>query len=125
MVYGSDVYVAVALLVSIIPLAVWSGWVVRTGRARRSVMYIPVAASLIPVGCEVLTLRAVFASFDATPAKSTLLVSERLRYATALQPAAWSCIAIAALVLVIFSLRAPSDPDGPSARVVREPRRDQ
>jgi hypothetical protein len=119
--------VAIALVVSIIALASWTGWVVRTGRAGRSARYIPVVGGLGALACEVFAIRETFGAFGATVEagnKATML-AEHLGHAAALQVGAWACISVAALILMIFSLRQPSDPDGPSARVVREPRRDR
>jgi hypothetical protein len=119
--------VAVALLVSIVALVAWTGWVVRTGRAGKPARYIPVVAGLVAAACEAFAIRETLATFMATEEagnKATMLADHLGRVAV-LQVGAWASIAVAVLLLVILSLRQPSDPDAPSARVVREPHPDR
>lgn len=121
--------VPLALVVSLLVLTAWTTWVLRTGRAGSWAKYIPVIGGLGAAGFELLALHTAANAFgavaDANPAEKASLLADRIGQAAAFQVAAWAFISVAALLLVILSLRQPSDPDGPSARVVREPRRDR
>jgi hypothetical protein len=121
--------VPLVVLVSIVVLAAWTAWVVRTGRAGSWAKYIPVVGGLVAGGCELLAMRTLAGAFGAvaneTAADKASMLANGLGRAAALQVASWAAISVAALLLVILSLRQPSDPDGPSARVVREPRPDR
>jgi hypothetical protein len=118
-----------ALVVSLVVLTAWTAWVLRSGRAGAWAKYIPVIGGLGAAGFELLGLRTEASTFDAvanaSAAEKTSMLANGIGQAAAFQVAAWAFICVAALLLVILSLRQPSDPDGPSARVVREPRRDR
>ena len=118
-----------AFAVAIIAIALWAGWVVRTQRGGVRVRALPIATLVAVAVFETLgvyTLRATAGEVGAADAgnKASLLaagISHGMRYVAC----AWGSVVVALLVLAVLSLRAPRDPDAPSARVVREPRRDR
>jgi hypothetical protein len=118
-----------AILLSIVTLTAWTVWVLRSGRAGSWAKYIPVIGGIGAGGCELLAMRAMTGAFgavsNANPADKATVLADGIGRAAALQVGAWAFVAVAALLLVIVSLRAPSDPDGPNARVVRGPRPDR
>lgn len=121
--------VLLAFAVAIIALALWAGWVVQTKRGGGRVKALPIVTLVAVVVFETLgvyTIRATAGTVGAAEAgnKASLLaegISHGMRYAAC----AWGSVIVAALALAVLSLRAPRDPDAPSARVVREPRRDR
>ena len=118
-----------AFAVAIIAIALGAGWGVRSQRGGVRVRARPSATLVAVVVFETLgvyTLRATAGEVGAAEAgtKASVLaagISHGMRYAAC----AWGSVVVALLVLAVLSLRAPRDPDAPSARVVREPRRDR
>ena len=104
---------------AIIAIAMWSAWVVRTHRGRSHVHALPVVVLALVAVFETLAVRAVLAPLgDDASAKATALaghISRGMGYFAC----AWASVGVALLVLAVLSLRAPRDPDAPTARVVR------
>jgi hypothetical protein len=111
-----------ALLASIAALAMWTVWVVRSGRAAAWAKAIPVIAGLAAGGLQLAAMHAFQNSWqvaaEANPAEKTHALAEGLGHASFLAVAAWTVVAVAALLLVVFTLRAPQDVREPRARVV-------
>jgi hypothetical protein len=109
-----------ALLASIAAITMWTVWVVRSGRAGRSAQAIPVVTGLVAGGLQLLAMQsfrhAWTAAADTNPAAKASVLADGLGRASALAVGAWSMICVAALLLVVFSLRKPRDL--PPARVV-------
>jgi hypothetical protein len=111
-----------ALLASIAALAMWTIWILRSGRAERWAQAIPVVAGAVGGGLQLLAMHATRQAFadvagDAAGNKATLL-AEGLARASAFAVGAWTVVAAAALLLVVLTLRAPHDLREPRARVV-------
>lgn len=103
----------------------WAGWVVRTHRGATRVKALPLVVLALVAVFETLAVRAVLAPIDGDAgARQSQLVAHiatGMRYFAC----AWGSVLLALIWLAVLSLRAPNDPDAPSARVVREPRRDR
>ena len=118
-----------AFAVAIIAIALWAGWVVRSKRGGVRVRALPIATLVAVVVFETLAVHTILGTAGDLGAaeagnKASLLaegISRGMRYFAC----AWGSVLVAAIALAVLSLRAPSDPDAPSARVVREPHRDR
>ena len=114
-----------AFAFAIIVIAMWAGWVVRTHRGGAHVKAVPVIVLALVAVFEWLALRAVLAPIDTDAAHRTSALAAQISTGMRYFACAWGSVALAVLLLGALSLRKPNDPDVPSARVVREPRRDR
>jgi hypothetical protein len=114
-----------ALLVSIVALAMWTIWVVRSGRAGRWVQLVPVVACVAGGALELCAMHALQEVRDRVseinPAEKATVLAQGIGRASAFAVGAWTVVSAAALVLLVLTLRRPPDDDGvPPARVVSE-----
>jgi len=103
----------------------WAGWVVRTHRGGTRVKAVPLVVLALVAVFETLAVRTVAAPLDTDAAHKTSALSAQIAGGMRYFACAWGSVLLALLLLGALSLRAPNDPDAPSARVVREPRRDR
>lgn len=109
-----------AFAFAIIVIAMWSGWVVRTGRARSHVRGLAVLVLALVAVFETLALRAVLAAPDAPASEKTSQLAGHIARGMRYFACAWGSVGLAVLVLAVCSLRRPRDLDAPTARVVRD-----
>jgi hypothetical protein len=120
-----------AFAVAIIVIALWAGWVVRTHRGGTRVKALPIATLVAVVVFEVLAVRTILGTADdlgtVEAGNKASLLAEGISHGMRYGACAWGSVIVAALALTVLSLRAPRDDrrDAPSARVVRESRRDR
>jgi hypothetical protein len=114
-----------AFAIAIILISMWAGWVVRTHRGGARVKALPLIVLALVAIFETLGVRSVFAPLDDDPAHKASALAEHVSTGMRYFACAWGSVGLALVLLGVLSLRAPNDPDAPSARVVREPRRDR
>jgi hypothetical protein len=118
-----------AFAVAIIAIALWAGWVVRSKRGGARVRLVPVVTLAAVVVFEVLAARTVLGTAGdvgrAEGANKVSVLAAGISHGMRYVAYAWGSVIAAVVVLALASLRAPRDSDAPSARVVREPRRDR
>lgn len=114
-----------AFATAIIVIGMWAGWVVRTHRGRAHVKALPVIVLVLVAVFEWLGVRAVLAPLDGDAGYKASHLAENISRGMRYFACAWGSVTVAVVWLAVLSLRTPSDPDAPSARVVREPRRDR
>ena len=108
------------LLVSIAAIAAWTVWIVRSDRAGRWVQGIPVVTAIVAGGLQLLSMHAIQQTLtgvaQANPADKASNLADGLGRASVLAVGAWTVVAVAALLLVVLTLRTPEEL--PRARVV-------
>lgn len=97
----------------------------RTHRGGAHVKALPILVLVLVAVFEWLAIRAVVAPLDDDAAHKASHLAENISRGMRYVACAWGSVALAVGVLAVLSLRKPSDPDAPSARVVREPRPDR
>ena len=119
----------VAFAVAIIAIALWAGWIVRSKRGGARVAALPIVTLVAVVGFEVLAVRTVLATLDVVGTTEggtkAMALADGISHGMRYFACAWGSVLAAAIALGVLSLRAPKDRDAPSARVVRELRRDR
>jgi hypothetical protein len=109
-----------ALLISIAAIAAWTVWILRSGRAGRWVQGIPVVTAVVAGALQLLSMHTVQQTLtgvaEANPADKASNLADGLGRASALCVGAWTVVSVAALLLVVLSLRTPEEL--PRARVV-------
>ncbi|HSN30193.1 MAG TPA: hypothetical protein VLT45_28090 [Kofleriaceae bacterium] len=109
-----------AFAFAIIVIAMWSGWVVRTGRGGSHVRALPVLVLALVAVLESLAIRTVLATPDGPASEKASLLAEHISRGMRYFACAWGSVGIALVVLAVLSLRRPRDADAPTARVVRD-----
>jgi hypothetical protein len=108
------------LLASIVVLAVWTVWILRSGRAGRWAQAIPVVAGVVAGALQLAAMHAIQQTLagvaEANPANKASNLADGIGRASAFAVGAWTVIAAASLLLVVLTLRKPQDL--PAARVV-------
>lgn len=109
-----------AFAFAIIAIAMWSGWVVRTGRGGSHVRALPVLVLALVAVFESLAIRTVLATPDGPVSAKASQLAEQISRGMRYFACAWGSVGIAVILLVVFSLRRARDADAPTARVVRD-----